>query len=324
MRRELKIFALVIAALVIICILIGIYAIYSPFLSSHVDYRNRGISSSITWGNQTEQDYSEPIYAENGTVNGHFSIQVHYPTLVMAMVDEKVVPFFYNGSLNETHLVYPGDDPEMYVPNDPAFEITGIPAGVHDVTILTFLDPYDFNKSSWQGDGPIGGSARNFIVIMADSNNSVQTLMNQSISKAVVRSTTSNSNFSFISKSPLANRLWLTENIDKNGVLNYYVNIGHYYVNGNSTNLPFKIVQLMDYKQVPVQYDSADYVYTGHTTNSETATVPMSIKAPNTTGPHKLIVLLAINTHQALDPDHGDTGWEIEGIGWEHVDINVL
>ncbi len=31
MRKDLKIFALVIVALAIICILIGIYAIYSPF-----------------------------------------------------------------------------------------------------------------------------------------------------------------------------------------------------------------------------------------------------------------------------------------------------
>ncbi len=72
MRKDLKIFALVIVALAIICILIGIYAIYSPFTLSHVDDRNRGISSSITWENQTDQNYSGPIYAENGTVKGHY------------------------------------------------------------------------------------------------------------------------------------------------------------------------------------------------------------------------------------------------------------
>ncbi len=313
MRKDLKIFALVIAALVIICILIGIYAIYLPFTLSYVDDRNMGISSSITWENQTDQNYGGPVYAENGTVKGHITIQAYYPTLVMAMVDEKVVPFFYNGSLNETHLVDPEENTGMYVPNDSAFEITGIPVGVHDVAILTFLDPYDFNRSGWQSDGPIGGGVQNYVIVMGNGNSSALELMNQSISKAIVRSTTSNSNTSFISKSAAANKLWAVENTGKDNVLNYYVNIGHYYINGNSTDLPFKLVQLLDYKQVPAQYNSTDYAYTGHTTNSEPITVPMSVKTPDTAGPHKLIVLLSINPYQAIDPYGGNTGWEIQG-----------
>ncbi len=212
----------------------------------------------------------------------------------------------------------------MYVPNDSEFEITGIPEGVHDVAILTFLDPYDFNRSVWQSDGPIGGGVQNYVIIMGNGNSSALELMNQSISKAIVRSTTSNSNTSFISKSAAANQLWAVENTGKSSVLNYYVNIGHYYINGNSTDLPFKLVQLMDYKQVPVQYNSTDYTYTGHTTGSEPITVPMSVKTPDTAGPHKLIVLLSINAHQAIDPTWGNAGWEIQGLGWEHVDINVI
>ena len=66
---------------------------------------------------------------------------------------------------------------------------------------------------------------------------------------------------------------------------------------------------------VSVQYNSTDYVYTGLITNDVPVTVPMSIKAPNTPEPHKLIVILSINTHQALDPAHGDAQWETQGMG---------
>ncbi|HEY3422148.1 MAG TPA: hypothetical protein VGK13_03240, partial [Methanocellaceae archaeon] len=265
-----------------------------------------------------------PILAQNGTVKGNISIQVYYPTLVMVMVDEKVVQFFYNGSLNETHLIDSGNSPEMWVPNDSAFEITGIPEGVHDVAILTFVDPYDFNKSTWLKNGPIGGGVQNYVLVMGNGNSSAMELMNQSISKAIVKSISSNSNSSFISKPVASNQLWVVENTAKDKVLNYNVNLGHYYINGNSTDLPFKLVQLLDYKQVPVQYNSTDYAYTSHTTNSEPITVPLSIKTPVSAGPHKLIVLLSINPRQAIDPAGGNAGWEIQGMGWEHVDINVI
>ncbi len=326
MRNEIKIFALVIAALVVICILIGIYAIYWPTVlvltSGHTDNRNASIGTNITWENQTPP-YGWPIFAQNGTIKGNIPIQAYYPTLVMVMMDEKVIPFYYNGSLNKTHLIDPGENPGMSMPNDSAFEITGIPEGAHDIAILAFVDPYNFNQSIWLRSGPIVISAQNFVIISASSNDRMQELINQSFSYSIVTSTSSSMNNSFICETASSKPLGLPLNLRKGDVLHYYINIGHIYINDNTTDLPFKVVQLLDYEQIPIQYNSTDYVYMGHTTNSEQIAVPMSIKAPKTSGYHKLIIIISISPHQALDPGHGDAQWDIESAGMNPIDMKV-
>ncbi len=323
MRNDFKIFALVIAALVIICILIGIYATYWPSISSHVGDNNAGISTKITWENQTDPYYGWPIYADNGTVKGHIPIQAYYPTLVMAIMDDKVIPFYYNGSLSKTHLIDPGENAGIWMPNDSEFEITGISEGVHDLVIIAFVDPYNFNQSWWLRNGPIVTSEQNYVIISASGNDRMQELKYQSFSYAIVTSTTSSSNTSFICETASSNPIGQLVKLRKGTVLNYTVNIGHIYVNDNTTDLPFKVVQLLDYEQVPVQYNSTDYVYTGRTTNSEPVAVPLSIKAPDISGYHKLIIIISINPHQALDPGHGGAQWETQ-MGTDDVDIKVF
>ncbi len=282
-----------------------------------------GISTKITWENQTVP-YGWPLFAQNGTVKGNIPIQAHYPTLVMVMIDEKFVPFYYNGSLNKTHLIDPGDNPGMWMPNDTAFEITGISEGVHDLAILAFVDPYNFNHSIWQSNGPIVTSVQNYVIISASSNERMEELKNQSFSYAIVNSITSSSDTSSICETASSEPLGLPVKLRKGAVLNYSVNIGHIYVNDNTTDLPFRVVQLLDYEQVPVQYNTTDYVYIGHTTNSEQVAVPLSIKAPDISGYHKLIIIISINPHQALDHGRGDAQWEIQSIESTHTDIKVF
>lgn len=327
MREDFKFYVSIFIAIVIICLLLILYAILAPRLSSQwnpADNIKQGISTNITWEDQAITPYGEPIQARNGTIKGHMPIQAYCTTLVMVLMDEKVVPIYYNGTMNKTHLIEMGDNVGIWMPNNSSFTITGISEGAHSITFLTFIDPYNFNNNIWQNGGPIGGSSQSFSIIMANDTQTVQEIKDRSFSTAQVNSITGQSNYSFISRSSSSNQVWSREKIRKGTVIEYYVNIGHYYVNGNTTNLPFKLIQLLDYEQVPVRYDSADLVYTGQTTNSESVTVPMSIKAPDTRGPHKLIILLSINPRQALDPVHGDARWEMQSMGINHVDINVL
>lgn len=327
MEKETKWIAYAILAIIALCIILIIFSTFMNFLllmSGHPSDIKSEISTHLTGENGTILPYEGPVLAPNGTFIVDFSIQAYYPSLVMVLVDGKTVPFYYNGSVNKTHLINIGENASTYVPADPELTITGLSEGVHDVTFLTFVDPYNFNNSIWERGGPVSGGAQSFAVIVANDTKAMQELQEQTFAHVVPPSETGTANVSFLSKSPLSNRVWSSEKIREGTVINYYVNVGQIYLNGNRSSIPFRLIQLLDYEQVPVRYDSADLVYTGSTNNSEPATVPLSFKAPNVTGQHKLVVLLSINPYQALDLTHDDPRWEIANPGYDHVDINVF
>lgn len=62
--------------------------------------------------------------------------------LLFALLDYKQIPFYINGSKNETHLVSLGPMEEHFYP----FKIDGLPPGSHDLLIGVFLNPYFCRK----------------------------------------------------------------------------------------------------------------------------------------------------------------------------------
>jgi hypothetical protein len=327
MEKETKLVVYAILAIIAICIVLIILSTFVkilPLIGGHSSDIKAGISTHLTGENGAVLPYQGPVLAPNGTLSLDFSLQAYYLTLVMALVDGKVVPFYYNGSVNTTHMIDVGENASTYMPVDPEFKIMGLSEGVHDVTILTFVDPYNFNQTILNRGGPVAGGSQSFAVIVANDTQAMQELQEQTFARTVLSSEAGSSNVSFLSKSSLSNQVWWNDKVRKGTIVNYYVNIGQHYVNGNSSSIPFRLIQLLDYEQIPVRYDSADLMYTGSTNNSEPYTVPLSFKASNVTGQHKLIVLLVMNPYQALDPTHNDPRWRIPNPGYDHVDITVF
>lgn len=200
--------------------------------------------------------------------------------------------------------------------------MTNLSEGFHDVLILGLLSPYNYTTGPF-GSSTGGGSVR-FNVIVGNAKKPAVSFENRSTAFNAAYSS-ENRVFSTLTKSPLDNRGLLRETLKPGAIFNYYVNVGHGLVNNEIRNTSLAIVQLLDYRQLPVVYGTRDDVYYRYIDRSENCSVYMSLKAPETAGKHRLVNIVVTDPYADLEIAPGMINTSItQSVTFEHVDIDVV
>ena len=236
----------------------------------------------------------------------------------MALVDYRVVPFYFDGRYNTTHYLS-GSPTNKY---SGIISVTNLSEGFHDVLILGLLSPYNYTSGPF-GSSTGGGSVR-FNVIVGNATKPAVSFENRSTAVNAVYSS-ENRVFSTLSTVPFDNRGLRQETLKPGAIFNYYVNVRHGLVNNEIRNTSLAIVQLLDYRQLPVVYGTREDVYYGYIDRSENCSVYMSLKAPEATGWHRLVNIVITDPYANLEMAPGVINTGItQSVTFEHVDIDVV
>jgi hypothetical protein len=260
-------------------------------------------------------------HADDGNFSGLITVEPSADCLLMAMVDYRVVPFYFNGSYNTTH--YLSGSPTDKYPG--VFSVTNLSEGFHDVILLGLVSPYNYTSDAWGMSYrlPMAGTLR-FNVIVGNATKPSVFVENRSTAVNTVYSS-DNRMFSALSKKPFDNRMPFKEALKPGAAFDYYVNVGHGLVDREIRNTGLAIVQLLDYRQLPVRYDAADYVYYGYIDRSENCSVHMSFKAPETVGLHRLVNIVVTDPYADLETVTGAMNTAItQSDTFEHMDFEVV
>jgi hypothetical protein len=94
----------------------------------------------------TNADGSVPLGATRHADDGNFSfsltVEPSADCLLMALVDYRVVPFYFDGRYNATHYLT-GSPTNNYTG---VVSVTNLPEGFHDVLILGLLSPFNYTS----------------------------------------------------------------------------------------------------------------------------------------------------------------------------------
>jgi hypothetical protein len=337
MDKSLKLAAIAIAALAVICIVIfGIIFIWSII---HVP-ANRSSSLDFRYYDDSQPYSNHTQYTQNGTFTGHMHVGGSSDTMLILLQDYNVTAFHYNGSVNTTHMIARNvyfNESNYVTPIDTAgyndtFAISGIPDGFHDVEFVGFVDPYNYTGNNALSDGPFSAGGVRFNVIVNNSTKTIPPYTDSALSNDTLYS----HNYSFggpvLTKEPFSSNYWPRENANGGSVVDYYVNMGSMMWNDNLTGYSFAIVPLLDYEQIPIRVGSPDTVYYGHVDKNMFTAVHMSLMAPDEAGLHKLAVIVITSPYQDLEVApyvFNNQTWTnnreiIAATTVEHQDINVL
>lgn len=293
------------AALVII---VGIVALAATYAWILYDFSTHGSSGSLgslgmSYSGNNGSSLNETQYSSDGSFAGRIYVEGTANTLLVALVDYNVTAFSYNGSVNTTHMIPAKsfiNETGYVTPTDPAmtkgaFNVTGIPEGFHDVQFLGFVDPYNYSSPWGMSDGPFSSGGVRFNVIVDNSSKHRLLDTDGPGSNDTVYAGTSEfpSDGPSLSQKPFSAQGWPKENVKANGTIDYYVNLAHPMFDNRQTDYNFTIVQLLDYRQIPIRVGSPDTVYYGRLDNGTFASARMSLKAPDTPGNYKLIVIVS-------------------------------
>jgi hypothetical protein len=306
MDKSLKLVAIVIASIAVICIVIlGIVFIWGLIhvptsSSSSLDFRYY----------EDDQPYlNNTKYMQNGTFTGHMHVGGSSDTMLILLQDYNVTAFHYNGSVNATHMIARNvyfNESNYVTPIDSAvyddtFAISGIPEGFHDIEFVGFVDPFNYTGNDALFDGPFTSGGVRFNVIVNNSTKVIPPYTDSASSNDMLYS----QNYTYagpsLSKEPFSNKSWPRENADIGSVVDYYVSLRNVMFNNNMTSYSFAIVPLLDYKQIPIRAGSPDTVYYGHVDKNTCAAVHLSLIAPNEPGLHKLVVIVITDPYQDLE-----------------------
>lgn len=224
--------------------------------------------------------------------------------LLFALVDYRAVPFYINGTQNQTHLINlnPMEDSFYF------FKIDNLSTGYHDLLLGTFLNPYvhsldeNYRVST---DFAFMGSKRLNIIIGNGStpfpefrNSGIFCESSYALEGLLVNKKTCSSN------------AWLTENIKKDEKLEYFVNIGN---NERRNQRTFAVIQFLDYKQIPIKHNTSEYAYFGYLNKGKKGSIPASLITPNNTGVSELIVVWVSDPYENLEISPGIRNLNLEG-----------
>lgn len=237
------------------------------------------------------------LNVSGGQFDGVLKMTAQDDYLVMAMVDEVVVPFYFNGSYGRQHLMQPGPNMTTVLST---FNVTNLSRGVHDVTVLVFVNPYDFTNDTYFS--PTAFEVRSFKVTVDNGTVTWPAFRNRAAAGNDVVYTDVYSNLAGQSEKPFVEDTFpWNGDVDAGEVFDYYFNVPSPGIMGiNPQDLNFSIVQLLDYQQVPVKYDSSDCVYYGFQKKGEYLAVHMSVKIPDTPGSHKLFILFTYDPCEGI------------------------
>lgn len=233
----------------------------------------------------------------NGSFYGYLTITngmiKDYDFLVLALDDYKVVPFEYNGIISTNHSI---TVPSMTSYIGP-FSISNISNGSHDIALIAFPN-YDNHSldSAYRLHSDYFMGGRRFYVINGDDrghnisySNFTEVKNNPSGFDGVILTD------NFLSMKPI-----LTQNVRGGQIFNYNISVG----NANNMRKKFVIIQLLDYNQVPIKYDSFDLVIYGSLDGGDKCSIPASVRVPDGAGVHELIVILTTEPYEKIEESH--------------------
>jgi hypothetical protein len=317
----------VIAGVIILLIVMMIAAVF--IVNKLGENIPRGASYSIGF-HYANTDGSVPIrytqYADDGNFSFLLTVEPSADCMLMALVDYRVVPFYFDGRYNSTHYLagspMENNSGVMSGNYSGLVSVTNLSEGFHDVLILGMLSPYNYTSSPLRS--LTGGGSMRFNVIVGNATKPSVSFENRSTAFNAAYSS-ENHVFSPLSKSPLDNRGLFKETVKPGTIFNYYVNVGHGMVNNEIRNTSLAIVQLLDYRQLPVVYGTRDAAYYGYIDRSENCSVYMSFKVPETVGLHRLVNIVVTDPYADLELASGIINTGITtSVTFEHVDINVV
>lgn len=257
-------------------------------------------SGSLSWGttNDTGEAF-QPVCQENdGNLSGAFTFRSSDDLLLLALVDYNVTPFYYNGSYGRSHFISaaPGATGGFYSTGQ--FCVPGLQGGLHDVYIAVVMNPYESSGEAG-GSRKIIGESRE--VIVGNGTWPAPVFRNRSSSRYATYLKDETGTSGLLTEAPLSGPLPAVINSQPVGLEEYYVNVPQRPVNNTILNTSFAIVQLLDYEQIPVRQDAPDLVYYGWMNDSDSCSVRLSLKAPDSPGPHQITVLLLSDPYDSME-----------------------
>ena len=198
--------------------------------------------------------------------------------LIMALLDYHIVPFNYNGNFSKAHLININSHKGLIN----GFNFSDISPGYHDLMFLVFKNPDDYyvnitylnpatnnttTFTTWNRDVPVN-SLRFNIICMNEEKPSLEY-------GHIPNNHSSSFDYSsmFVTREPLSSYPWTFQNTLGNEIEPYYINI----VNSMRDDVSYVIIQLLDYNQVPLDYNGQDDVYYGKIELNESCSIPATI-----------------------------------------------
>ena len=238
-------------------------------------------------------------------LSGYLSVsnQMHdaYDYLVFCLLDYRQVPFTFNNEsgqiLHKIHL-------EPYEAGFYPFELAEIEDGGHDFEIVVIFRPYEnslnetFRRSTRGGHL---GSRRLNIFVGNYSDLPAVNYTNMSVmSCCSCGSEYMHGEGMLLTKEPCSKQLWLTEDVEPGGLLNYTINAGTY-----EYPVTFAMIVLLDYKPIPLNVNGTDLVIFGKFEPVEFVAIPASLIVPEEKGVHELLVLWFPVPYKRLETSPG-------------------
>jgi hypothetical protein len=243
---------------------------------------------------------------ENESFKGYLEVENAMYTsnqyLLFILVDYLMVPFYVEGQKGLTHLVNLNPMEDSFY----SFKLNHLPAGTHDIVVGAFLNPYkhsldtDFRLDT---DFAMMGRIRLNVIVGSGSYpfpelRSPDIFCNKSDTLEGL----------MLTKEPCSPKGWFTENVTRGQKLHYYINIGNFEENQRA----FGVIQFLDYKQIPLEYNSSEYVYYGLLKEGNKTSIPASVIVPDNPGVHELLVVWFTEPFENVEVSLGILNADIE------------
>jgi hypothetical protein len=210
-----------------------------------------------------------------------------YDYLIFCLLDYEQVPFTFD---NESGQILYKIHLEPYEAGFYPFELNGIEEGGHDFEIVVIFRPYENSlnetfRRSTRG-GHLGSQRQNLFVGNYSDLPAVNYTNMSVMSCCSCGSEYMHAEGMLITKEPCSKQLWLTEDVEPGGLLNYTINAGTY-----EYPVTFAMMVLLDYKPIPLNVNGTDLVIFGKFEPEEFVAIPASLIVPEEKGVHELLVL---------------------------------
>ncbi|CAD5245222.1 hypothetical protein [Thermococcus camini] len=249
-------------------------------MKSRPDYFGFGLYSKPSY---PDGIFKKAVHHINGSFSGYILLANAKGNdyIVFILLDYREVPFYLNGTLNITHHVVLGDMEYRFF----KFEIPNISEGWHDVFVGVFPSPYSTEE---QDPHLLYGFRLQLI-----SGNPILELPSFEHPSVCTRNNTGLDAYLLLTEKPCDNTVWYKASLKADLTLPYFAVVG----NTQDNLQTFALVQLLDYKQVPIGNRT---VYFGYLYRNEIVSIPLSINVPKN-GMHRLVLLYFAYPYEPLD-----------------------
>lgn len=277
--------------------------------------------------------------ARNGSFSGTLHLETFGETsyddswLIMTLVDYRLMPVYYNGSLEKSHVINFRSPAAFNI----SFNVTGLEDGSHDLMFINVRDP-DCKRLEGQGNDRTTVTAENgmrYKVTEGNETGPIPQFNAGPLEKYVAYLNNSKDNFlsygpwlsekpfldmySPITMVPSGNAIYYIEAAPGEDI-GYYINIRNGFGSANEAYSRFAIMQLLDYEQMPLNQNTSEDVYFGALDPGRTLAIQAGIKAPETPGTHVLSIVTATWPYEEADYDAG----KFPQAGIKQIIINVI